>query len=102
MVMSCCPMPQRISLFCHLGRWHSTVLHSPAQKCTQRWHLLAPPFALGDPIQQQEIVLQLGPEGGLICQLVPQLLVLQLHALDAQALLCQAPGQRLHKSINMA
>ena len=61
-------------------------------------YLLATTFAIRDAIQQQQIMLQLAPQGGLVCQLLPQLLVLCLHALDTHALLRQPPRKQLHHS----
>lgn len=61
-------------------------------------YLLATTFAVRNAIEQQQVMLQLAPQGGLVCQLLPQLLVLCLHALDAHALLCQPPRKQLRHS----
>ena len=61
-------------------------------------NLLAAAFAFRNTIEEQQIMLQLSPQCCLVCQLLPQLLVLSLHALDAHALLCQAPRQQLYTS----
>ncbi len=57
--------------------------------------LLAAAFAFRDAIEGDQVMLQVVPQLGVVHHLLPQLLVLQLHGLDAHGLIAHAPGQDL-------
>lgn len=87
----------------HRTSFHSTTTPPPPSQntpssMTPRFEadLLAAALAFRHGVEGGQVVLQLLPQRRIVGQALPQLLVLQLHTLDAHLLISQPPRQHLH------